>query len=141
MVEDIGSGEGFQSGFLLARVSWGSSLLQLVDELFFVLNLDPSIDAHGLSATELLVAFVRAEHQCGFGNVAHGSIHQQTTEKRLMNPWIQGGVELARKMLVVGTGLQCSIDLNVNSWRGRLGEGGLKRGEDMTLEGIYRPCR
>ena len=38
MDEDVGSGEGFQSEFLLADILH-EDLLQLVDDMFFVLNL------------------------------------------------------------------------------------------------------
>ena len=38
MDEDVGEGEGFQSGFLLVDLLH-EDLLQLVDDMFFVLNL------------------------------------------------------------------------------------------------------
>ena len=38
MDEDVGSGEGFQSEFLLADM-FHEDLLQSVDDMFFVLNL------------------------------------------------------------------------------------------------------
>ena len=38
MDEDVGSGEGFQSGFLLADM-FHEDLLQLVDDMFFVCRL------------------------------------------------------------------------------------------------------
>ena len=38
MDEDVGSGEGFESGFFLENM-FHEDLLQTVDDLFFVLNL------------------------------------------------------------------------------------------------------
>ena len=63
MDEDVGSGEGFQSEFLLADM-FHEDLLQLFDDMFFVFNLsvDLSINASSLSATTL-VAGVREEYQ------------------------------------------------------------------------------
>ena len=63
MDEDVGSGEGFQSEFLLADM-FHEDLLQLFDDMFFVFNLsvDLSINARSLSSTAL-VACVLEEHQ------------------------------------------------------------------------------
>ena len=63
MDEDVGSGEGFQSEFLLADM-FHEDLLQLVDDMLFVLNLSVNLLINALSlSTTALVACVCEEHQ------------------------------------------------------------------------------
>ena len=87
MYEDVGSGEGFQSGVLLVDML-NEELLQLVDDKFFVLNF--SIDWRAqFERDRLWLLCVVEEHQWGFSTVAwdHPPIENWQTTDECKNTW------------------------------------------------------